>query len=146
MEKSSTDSSGGLILIAPALKLLLSSAPLSMYEVPASLAPPEVGAMSSPGLTEGAIKGEDVKNVTVDQRCVLDGLGIHLVREIGGRCLHQRNFGGHFHELRGFGQFQLAVNGNGLAASRTIPETLTPPKLAALISMVYVPGGTRPKR
>src|SRR5256884_4039634 len=56
MAKSSTDSSGGLILMAPALKLLLSSAPLSMYEVPASLAPPEVGDMSSPGLTEGAIK------------------------------------------------------------------------------------------
>ena len=68
-----------------------------------------------PRAHRGRHKGEDVKNVTVDQRCVLDGLGIHLVREIGGRCLHQRNFGGHFHELRGFGQFQLAVNGNGLA-------------------------------
>src|SRR5256884_7528953 len=61
MAKSSTDSSGGLILMAPALKLLLSSAPLSMYDVPASLAPPEVGDMSSPGLTEGAIKGRTPK-------------------------------------------------------------------------------------
>src|SRR5437667_12618539 len=57
MAKSSTDSSGGLILMAPALNLLLSSAPLSMYDVPASLAPPEVGEMARAGLTEGPIKG-----------------------------------------------------------------------------------------
>ena len=49
------------MLMAPALKLLLSSAPLSMYEVPASLAPPEVGDISRPGLTEGAINGRTPK-------------------------------------------------------------------------------------
>ena len=54
------------------------------------------------------------ENISIRQRCIKDGCAVNLSCEIGGRGLHQRNLGGHFHKLRGFCQFQLAINRNSL--------------------------------
>ena len=45
---------------------------------------------------------------------MLDGRAVHLVSEIGGRCLHERDIRGHLNDLLGLGQFKLPVKGNRL--------------------------------
>ena len=54
----------------------------------------------------GRHKWEDIKNVSVDQCCMLDGGTVHLESEIGGRGLDERGLLGHFDDLGGLGQFQ----------------------------------------
>src|SRR5229473_3032352 len=134
--KSSTDSSGGLMLIAPALKLLLSSAPLSMYEVPASLAPPDVGDISSPGLTEGAINGRTSKmSRSTSAACWIVELSTSYARSEVAVCTSGTSaVTSTSCEVLANSSWRL--KGTTWLASTTTPETLTPPKLAALISRV----------
>jgi hypothetical protein len=75
MEKSSTDSRGGLMFTAPSLKLSLSSAPFKRYAVPDSRAPPDAGFMFKPGCTWGARNGKSLENVAIRKRGVFNGLG-----------------------------------------------------------------------
>ena len=55
------------------------------------------------------------ENISIRERCIKDGCAINLSREIGSGRLHKRDFRGHFYKLRGFCQFQLTIERNGLA-------------------------------
>ena len=146
IEKSCTDSRGGLILLNPSSKLSLSSPPLSRYEVPDSRAPPELGLISIPGATCGAMNGSDPKTSRSANGAF--SIAVRLIwterSEVAvwtrGAC-----------SVTSMTCWALAnsscrLSGMTWLASTTIPDTLTVAKLPALISTVYVPGGTSGKR
>ena len=72
------------------------------------------------------------ENISIRKRCIKDSCAVNLSREIGGCRLHQWNFRGHFHKLRGLGQFQLATERNSLAGLDNDSRSSDPAKIGGL--------------